>query len=181
MIRIDVRDNLSGIALRYERLAGEVKEKALVRALNKTAITVRAEASREIRKEYNLKSKVVKDQIRIFRANRATLTAVIEASGRPIPLVEFDARWGRKQAGASVRVKRERKVVKGSFIAVMPGGHRGVYVRQGKKRLPIRQLYSISLPTAFTQKRVTEALIRAAQARFPVAVEQELRFAASKF
>jgi hypothetical protein len=180
MIRIDVRDNLKGVALRYQRLGTDVRDKALVRALNRTATTVRAEASREIRKQYNLKSRVVKDQIRITRANRATLTAVIQASGRPIPLIEFDARWNRRMKGASVRVKHERKVVRGAFIATMPGGHRGVFVRKGDRRLPIRQLFSISLPTAFTQKQVTAAIVAAAQARFPVAIEQEMKFALSR-
>lgn len=193
MIRIDVRDNLARIELRYQRLNDDLREKVIVRALNKTATTVRAEASKEIRKDYNLKAKVIKDQITINRANRTTLTAVIVASGKPIPLIEFEARptathtGGRRGSNVTVKVKRRRLVVRDAFIATMPGGHVGIFKRTGKfgrRKNPrlerIKQRFSISLPTAFTNKAVTEALVRAAQKRFPVVMEQETRYARSK-
>lgn len=182
MIKIDVRHNLQGIALSYKRLAEDLRDKAMVRALNKTATTVRAEAAREIRKEYNLKIGAIKDQIQIIRATGSKLTAIVRASGRPIPLIQFDARWSRTMAGASVRVKKTRKTVRGAFIAKMKSGHIGVFTRTQKsgavaKRSPIRQLFSLSLPAAFTQRTVADALVKVAKERFPVVLEQEARFA----
>ena len=192
MISINVNHTLGEAALFYKTLPQNLTDKAMVRALNRTAITVRAEASRRIRERYNLKSRVLKDQIRIRNATKAELHAVVQASGRPIPLVEFDARRGA--AGATVRVGRTRKTVSHAFIATMKSGHRGVFLRveKGSRKyrstrvnksgadLPVAELFGPSLPQAFTSKQVMSAIVAAARTRFPKAFEQEARFYLSK-
>ena len=192
MISINVNHTLGEAALFYKTLPQNLTDKAMVRALNRTAITVRAEASRRIRERYNLKSRVLKDQIRIRNATRAELRAVVQASGRPIPLVEFDARRGA--SGATVRVSRTRKTVSHAFIPTMKSGHRGVFlrvekgsrqyrntrVRKGGSDLPVAELFGPSLPQAFTSKQVMAAIVAAARQRFPKAFEQEARFYLSK-
>jgi hypothetical protein len=178
MITIDVRDNIRLVLRSLDATREEVKG-AVTRSLNKTATTVRNEASTEIRKIYNLKAGVIKKQIKIKKANRANPTAIISASGRPIPLIEFTAR--QRKAGVSVLIKRgQRKVVRSAFIAKMPSGNVGVFQRKGKLRLPIRELFSISLPRVFTSKAIFAALVKIARQRFPVVFAQEARFALSK-
>lgn len=193
MISINVNHTLGEAALFYKTLPQNLTDKAMVRALNRTAITVRAEASRRIRERYNLKSRVLKDQIRIRNATKAELRAVVQASGRPIPVIEFDARRGTN--GVTVRVGRTRKVIRHSFIQTMKSGHRGVFMRvlendnqkyRSKRKpgsasdLPIAERFGPSLPQAFTSKQVMDAIVAAARTRFPKAFEQEARFYLSK-
>lgn len=177
-MQISVSHNLSSVALAYKDLADKYVNQATVRALNKTATTVRAEAARKIGREYNIKIGAAKSQMWITQANRGRVKATITVSGRPIPLVEFDARQVR--GGVSVKVKGTRKVVRGAFIATMRTGHRGVFVRTSGRRLPIRQLFALSLPVAFSQKQIVDALLSVASDRFAETLRQEIRFAQLK-
>ena len=187
MIKISVEADISG-ALRKLKVTAEQASKAIPRALNKTATTARAEAAREIKSAgYGLKIRDIKKAISIIRANRSELRAIVRASGKPIPLIEYSARQTGK--GVTVNVLRGRKRIDGAFIATMPTGHRGVFVHQGetnrwvkrngrrvRTRLPIRELFGPSVPQAFVNTIVQTALQRAIRERFPVVLAQELRF-----
>lgn len=176
---ISVKHNMNSVVLAYQDLADKLVNQATVRALNKTATTVRAEAARKVGKDYNIRIGAAKSQMLITRATRNSIKAVISVSGRPIPLVEFDARQTRR--GVSVKVKGSRKIVGPAFIATMKSGHRGVYLREmvgGKRagRLPIKQLFSLSLPVAFSQRQIMDALLASASGRFVETLKQEMRF-----
>lgn len=176
---VDVRTDVNALVLTLRDLKQQTIDGATVRALNRTATTVRAEAARLIREEYNLKVGTIKDQIRIERATRQRLAAKVIASGRPIPLIEFSPNQTRD--GVTVKVKQSRKLIRHAFIATMPSGHQGVYIRRGfgndrAPRLPIDQLFSISLPVAFTRKQILKALVDVVRRRFPEAFRQEARF-----
>jgi hypothetical protein len=177
---LTVKQDLSKVLLFYEDLPRQYVDVAAVRALNRTATTVRAEAARRIGREYNIRIGAAKDEMKIRRATRDDLKAALVVSGRPIPLVEFDAR--QTAAGVSVKVKGTRKVVAHAFLATMKSGHEGVYIREIKGsakrpgRLPIRQLFSLSLPAAFTQEQIMSALMEIATGRFGDALQQEMHF-----
>lgn len=188
MIKVSVRGDISR-ALRKLDVTKEQARKAIPRALNKTATTARAEAAREIKSAgYGLKIAAIKKSITVVRANSTQLRAIVRASGRPIPLIEYGARQTRP--GVTVTVLNGRKLIKGAFIATMPTGHRGVFVRNAATRkrvvrngrvtssgLPIRELYGPSVPQAFANTVVQAALESAIRQRFPEVLRQELRFA----
>lgn len=174
-LKIDVRSDIKQAVARLEANVDRVLPQATARALNRTATTVRAQASRRIRERYNLKAGAIRAQMRISRANRGRLTAEVIASGRPIPLIEFSARQTRK--GVSVQVIRGRRKVRlHAFVAKMRTGHVGVFERTSSKRLPIRELFSVSLPSAFTQKEILTSIEQVAVERFRIELERELRF-----
>lgn len=173
-LRIDVRSNLRQAVIEFQVRTEKVVAAATLRALNRTATSVRAEGVRRIRERYNLKAGTVRKQLRIDRATRNRLVSAVAASGRPIPLVEFAARQNRR--GVSVKVTRQRKTVSGVFIAKMKSGHVGVYKREGKSRLPIRELFSVSLPQTFTQKQILAAMRKTAVERFGIEFTRELRY-----
>jgi len=174
-LSIDVRSDLDRAVARLAVESKREVDLATVRALNRAATSTRAEAARRIRAAYNIKVGTARDQMRIERANRNRLVAEIVVSGRPIPLVEFAARQVR--AGVTVQVKRgARKLRAGAFIATMRTGHRGVFERKGKRRLPIKELFSLSLPSMFTQKQIREAVERVALERFGIELRRELRY-----
>ncbi len=200
-MRVDVRADVSQALKKLNLAKGEAK-RAIQRALNKTANTARAQSAREIKAAgYGLKIGDIKKAITVRRASTAELHAILHAIGRPIPLIQYAAR--QNSSGVTVKVKNGRKSIQHAFIATMPSGHRGVFVRvqnaghakmieraiaggrgrvpSGKKHgLPIKELYGPSIPTAFANEVVMNAMKAAIHQRFPVVLAQELRYLQSK-
>jgi len=191
-----VHGDTRGIRLDLQHLAKNIPANVLVRSLNRTADAVKTAAGRELRSVYNLKVAAVRAQIGIIRASGTRLVAEVRASGKPIPLYKFAARGPNPSRGrgrVTVKVLRAggRKVVTGkrdlvgqAFIATMPSGHTGVFQRTGGKakggKQAIRELYSISLPGAFTAARVVAAIRKVADDRFAREIETNLAFYATR-
>lgn len=118
-----------------QRLRGSAVRRALKRSLG----TVRTEAVRLVRGEVaSLRAKTVRDQMTIELAASGTEGDVV-IRARPVPLIEYGAR--PTKLGVTVQVKRGRRLVRHAFIATMKTGHRGVFRRVGRRRLPIKELY----------------------------------------
>lgn len=176
------------ISKAIKKLGAAQYPKAIARALNKTATTARAQAGRNIRDAgYGIKVGAVKDAISIRRASPTELRSVVRATGRPIPLIKYSARQTAK--GVTVAVKNGRKLITHAFIATMGSGHKGVFIRTGNAHkkvrkngrviqsgLPIKELFGPSIPSAFANDVVQEAVIGAIRDRFPVVLRQELKF-----
>jgi hypothetical protein len=184
MISINVQSNFKQISVKLFELRTTVLEKAKISALNKVAAQAKVGASKEIRNAgYNMKAAAIKKQISIRRAVNGNAVAVVKFSGRPIPLIQFSAR--ETKAGVSVSVKNGRKVIKGAFIATMPTGHQGVYVRVGNQHkkingkwhgLPIKELYGPSMPAAFGSEIVQAAIASLVRDKFPSILEHEIKY-----
>lgn len=173
---IDIRDSLAYL----DNVKSEIGDKALVRALNQTAAQAKVQASREIRASgYKVKAATVKASIAIVRANSTTLRAIVAAKGKRIGLVEYSPR--QTKAGVTVAVKAGRKLVRHAFLTTLSGGHRGVFARVliGSKRasrLPIEELFGPSIPQAFANATVQNALITGVRDRFPRILAKEVNF-----
>jgi hypothetical protein len=188
MIKLNVTVDMAQALTTLDRVSEEVREKAAMRAINKMADQVKVQASRDIRGAgYNIKIGTIKKAITIGRASSSQLVARVRASGRPIGLINYGARKTRK--GVSVQVKNGRKIIPDAFIATMPNGHRGVFVREGATHkkvmtggrvqwsgLPIRELYGPSIPSAFLSKIVQESLESAVRERCPAMFRHEVEF-----
>ena len=187
---IDVKSTIDQvISKRWVAVKDAVLKKATSRALNKVAAMAKTQAAREIRTAgYNIKLGAIKKQLIIRKASSGELQAYLKAQGKPIPLINYGAR--QTASGVSVNVKGSRKMIKGAFIATMPTGHKGVYVRvgAGHKRvmkngkvvwtgLPIKQLFGPGIPKAFGNETVQRALAEMIQAKFPEVFAHELSFA----
>ncbi|VWC78833.1 hypothetical protein BLA17378_03773 [Burkholderia aenigmatica] len=191
MLKLDIRADTKGIAASMARYVGE-QQKAVVRALNKTATQARTAAAVEVRAAgYNIKSSAIKNSFTIQRATRANLVVVLKATGRPVALINYGARQGK--GGVSVQVKTGRTVLRHAFIATMPNGHRGVFERTGKAHkkvlkngkvrrsgLPIRELFGPSIPQSLANESVQKALMKKIREKFPQILRHELAFVASK-
>ena len=130
--------------------------KALVSSLNKLASQGKTAASKKIRQEINIKAGDLGKQISINKATQSRQASELVGKGkRGIPLILFGGKWIRpqkgkggrlsgSQSGASYMVRRgQRKIRPHSFIAVMKSGHKGIFVREGKKRIPIKEQFGI--------------------------------------
>jgi hypothetical protein len=173
-MQYDVRGDMRGVLRSLDVLARDVPDKVVVRAANRTLSNVQTESVKQVRSTYNLRAKTVRGQIELRRARRGRLVASLVVTGRPIPLIEFSASQNRR--GVSVKVKSTRKTIRGAFISTMKSGHKGVFARRGKKRLPIDELYSISLPAVYGSKVVARSMDRVVANRFPDHFARELRY-----
>jgi hypothetical protein len=141
-IDVDVKWDKSGIAALE---TGPLK-RALVRALKKAGATalrdMRSEASKRIRARKRIRPRYITRALTLRRARGGDVAAMswaLDVDGAPVPLVAYPHRQTRK--GVSVEVnKGKRTLVKGSFVATMKSGHKGVFRRRGDARLPIDEL-----------------------------------------
>jgi hypothetical protein len=121
-------------------------------ALNDTADHVRAAAVRDIRGKWNVQAGELRKRIKINpRATINRLQALVQADGEPIPLTAFKARQIRKGVSVAI-VKGKRTLIRHGFIATMKSGHRGVFVRAGRQRLPIIERKAITIPSQWNQR-----------------------------
>lgn len=191
-VTVDVRGSMNSIIADLDRKKRDIAQLATVRALNKVADQAKTAASREIRAAgYKIKASEIKKGLSVTRATTGVLTAKVRATGRPIPLINYGAR--QVSNGVSVDVLHGRKVIAGAFIATMPSGHKGVYVRVGKQHkrvvkngktmwsgLPIKELFGPNVPNGLANEAVQAALQRFIQEKFPDILRQQIKYLSSK-
>ena len=83
--------------------------KAAARALNRTANTVRSVAAKAIAADIGVKQKAVRQAIKVKRTTSSRIRAVIEGSGRRIPIIDLRARQTGK--GVTYQKGRLRKTI----------------------------------------------------------------------
>lgn len=183
--KIDVRHDTKRI-LAEIRAEQEQITRAQARALNRTAENLRTEAGREIRKEYNVTLRGVRQASKIVRASTRSKypKAEVTFSGRPINLVEFDARQTARGVTVKVKTRGARRLIEHAFLQTIKGGQnagkKGVFRRVGKKRYPIRFHPSISIPQMTEVRAVQGALLKFGAERYEVNLRQQLAFELSR-
>lgn len=190
--QVGVRTNAGEVASQFAEAARTMRDRATMRALNEVADQAKVAAARQIRDVgYKLKISAIKKGIKVERATMANLRAAVIAQGRPIPLIEYSANE-LKGKGVSVSVLNGRKLIKGAFIATMPSGHRGVFVREENAKhkkmmtrgkpswhaLGIRELFGPAVPDGMANKEVAEAFARFVDQAFPAILDREFSFLA---
>lgn len=207
MIGVDVRSNMREVQADFRARTGAIRDKATVRALNRALEQTATEASRKLRARYTFKHAAVQKAMKKIKATSASLTATLELRGRRISLIEFRARavnpWNepgrahrRTGGGVSVQVKvgGGRKIIPHAFIATTRAGYRGVFIRESEPGAPkltggyqpygvdnrIVNLRSVSLPKAFQERSVLEAVKKVSRDSFEKNYRQQIRFLNSK-
>lgn len=188
-MNITIKTNAKDIA----KLIGQASQKqirqATARSLNEIARGAKAQSARDIRQEVNLKIGDIKREIKDQRAKASTpidqQAAIIFYSDKPMPLVKFQARrkvMGKSNItrsplyGVSVKVKKERKVVKGAFLATMKTGKVGIFWRQGKSRLPIAERFGPNISQVASNDTIREKIRHQVETRYAQIFNRNLRF-----
>ena len=136
----EVRRMLASVPKAWPRVAKN--------AINKTATTVRSKIVKRISKDTGIKQKAVREQTRLRRASRAFLQATVSLLGKSIPIINMAARETKK--GVTYKAgKGKRTLIPGGFIATMPSGHTGAFMRRHHTRLPIRELFGPNIAGAY--------------------------------
>lgn len=148
--------------VRLKETLGDRFATASVRALNRTGNTIKTFMARGLSKDTGMKVSAVKDVVKVVRATKDRQAVQVSVTGARLPLILFNARGpepsrGRGR-GVTAIIQGQRKTYPHAFIAkvfgptpsgVVSPGHRGVFVRKGRQRLPIRELRGVSLAHVF--------------------------------
>lgn len=153
--------------------------KAIAAALNRVSEGMKTEASRAVRKRYNIKDKDVKERgnIKVTRANTSRLEVLLTSRGRNIPLMKFSVTptSPRRVKVVKAAVKRGgKKAIPGAFVASMKSGHVGVFKRLGSARTPIQEKFGPAVPVMLNDPGITEHLNREAALRMEKRTEHEM-------
>ena len=116
---------------------------AAMRTLNKTAIWLRAQSTKEISREKQLPQKLIRQRLQVIKARRSSLKALVVASLYGVKASKLGVMRQTAQ-GAKVGKYMFEK----AFIATMRTGHRGVFKRKTQSRLPIQEVAIALEPVA---------------------------------
>jgi len=197
-MQLTISHNFPDVARRLDSMRQEVRDKALVSAVNKTIEQGRTQMIREIASDYMVTASYVRERLRIKRASarqgRLQIEATLDGSNgkkRSANMIRFLERKttmaeARRRGKAGTlnqlffKVKRSggKKAIAGAFI-----GNKGrtVFMRDGKARLPIHAVQTIDVPQMFNQKRINAAVVAALIAKFPAIFEREAAFYLRRF
>jgi hypothetical protein len=181
MIGITVKADVEEVKRWMNSLQRDKVPAAASRAINKTLANVKTESSKRIRDERALSASVVKGTLTIYKANKAYLYGSLIASGRPIPLREYQARQTNKGVTVKVSPGGRKLIVQAGNHAFQVGRYGDhVYIRTGKSRLPIKKLYGPSIPATFLKQKIIDAMDRVAGDNWPKRFAEELRYELSR-
>lgn len=158
MIRVEVD---AASLSRVQKKLGTMKSKAPVvisRALNKTAVSARQRLATRAQQAYTVKTGGFRDAMEIKKASSGNLVAEIRSQGSPLKIVKFKSTAPKSGAKADITKSGLKQLIMGNikaFKATMKSGHSGIFQRRGPSRLPIKELYSNSIPKMIgSEKRV---------------------------
>lgn len=145
-MQLSVKSNVKDVLRDYKHLSKDIKEKAMVRAINHSATKANTQLVKLISAESGLKQKRIRAKIRKIKAGRNTLTAILKPTTRlNTNLIEWVTtsqanRWlarkpGKKPPkGVTANAWRSRRMYRGTFV--IRGKFSGkpiVLKRKGKK------------------------------------------------
>lgn len=114
----------------------EQVNRASMFAINRTAEWLKSSAAREISAQKRIKLKIIRDRFKIAKANKKHLSASISANMWALKGKDL-GNMSQSPVGAIAG----NYTFRGAFVATMKSGHRGVFRRKGKERLPIKEQY----------------------------------------
>lgn len=158
-----------------EKKLGELKSeasKALKNAVNATAKQARKELAGTAQNTYEVKSGRFNKAMKIKNATKSRLEATIKAKGKPMELKDFKVSPASVKTGADrpkmVKAKvissgSLKKLQKGdikAFVVKFSSGHAAVAQRKGEEKLPIKTLYSNSIPKMIGNEKKVYGIVK---------------------
>ena len=134
-------------------------QRALVSSFNRALQEGRTAGTRQAVGFYTLKAGIVRGTMAMHRANKNNLNAELVSRGRRLPTRYYAHKPGRDTTGA----KRQQVSVAVRKGALKPIGQGFIYngmvmQRLGTSRLPVAQLYSLSVPNILDNEQVVDAI-----------------------
>jgi hypothetical protein len=155
-----------------QALSAQKLSPAIVRALRKAGSTalrdMRAELSKRVRERKRIKAGTIRRALRVRRARGSRIEDMewaIDVAGDAVRVTEYPHRQTKR--GVSVEINRgQRSLIRGGFVATMPSGHKGVFVRPGRQRLPIDEQFASRVVDAISHEGEIAGIHRRGQETF---------------
>ena len=119
--------------------------KVMSRSLNRTASSARTDITDSIYKKTKIKKKYIRRGLKQIRATYRNWRSAVLGKYYAVPLISMWARQTKKGVTYRKIGAKNRILIRHAFIAKMQSGHKGVFKRRLKSRLPIDELYGPSL------------------------------------
>lgn len=160
---------------KVEKKLGSLKSeapKALKNAINQTAKQARKDLATEAQKTYVVKSGRFNKAMTIKNATQSSLEATIKATGAPMELKDYKVSPATARTGANRPDLTKAKVLKAgsmkglqkgnikAFVAKFSSGHASVAQRRGSARLPLKVLFSNSIPKMLGNEKRVYGIVR---------------------
>ena len=177
MINVSFVTDIREVRRALPRWQHEAIPKAVVSTLNRIVITVRKDAKRALQRRMGLRTqRYIADYLITIKARRARLVASVKGSPKPIPLIRFKGVRFHKRRGVRYLVFGQLQQRRHWFIAVMQSGHRGVFGRVSKARLPIKEKYGPPLSKVMVTSVVEREMQRSARRRWAEEFPRQLQY-----
>ena len=144
-------------------------EIAAKNAINRAVTAGKTEAGRQATKDYTITRTEVSKTIITKKATVNNPESTIISRGKKIPLSKFKHTPGARSIGKRkiLKVNQKRETgflpIKDAFLARVKGGKLGIFKRAGKARLPIFELFGLSVPEMLASKSVVDTVEARAQ------------------
>ena len=156
-MKLSIKHSLKGLSRRLDQQRKEMP-KVITTALNRTAGNAAVAVRRGISQATGIAVGKIKPRMALKKATRSRQIAILTAFAHTPNLVRFasaaaiGASLKRKGKGLKAKAWAKRaRVFPGTFVA---NRGRTVFVRRGKGRLPITNVYGPSIPRSMGSKRV---------------------------
>lgn len=161
---------------------------AMASAMNRGLTNARKNTSKFVREQYALKAKSINETLKLQRANKRTVSASLESRGPVMSLSAFPVTptkpdGGRRKVKVKVKAqggKKEIKVKPGAFVGRSRNGQVQVFRRQGKSRLPIERLTTLSVPQMVSNEEVLPRIHDEALTMYEKRIHHEIDYRLSK-
>jgi hypothetical protein len=177
MVSIVIKQNFPEVQRQLDQLQADIRDQALVRALNRTVEPARPEMAREISKEFNVSITKAKDSLKINRASFRKGKLVVEASlespsrrGRSLNLINF-----LKKTVTLTAAAKRRKAGEGGIYTLRNGVQR---VKALELQFQIKRGGGVkTIPGAFIGNQGRTVFIRTGKDRLPIKALQTIDIA----
>lgn len=191
MVTLSIKSDFQQVNRQLSALSNAVQTRVIPAALNKTGAKAKAEMTRAITDEFNIKAADVRGRLRVSRATRNVRNWEVvldpfasSRKGRSLNLIHFlekkvslaEGRRRRKAGTISqlqFQIKRVggKKIIQDAFI-----GNKGrtVFVREGKQRLPIVAKNTIDVPQMFNTRRISARVLAKIRQELPIEIQRAI-------
>lgn len=185
IVRVQIQADVTPLLQALERFEQEAAG-ARSRSLNRAIGEAQTSAVRELSRNLGLEAGYIQSRTQVLPATPQSQEATLIISDKRAPLIQFGA--SQSSAGVAYRFGGAGSTIRSAFVATMPSGHRGVYLRQFRgpgssqrsrrgprgSQLPIHERFGPSLATAFLRPEVYEPVVNRAGDALEQALTQEL-------
>lgn len=173
-ITLDIQSDVDRMVRQMKADTKHVKP-ALNKTLNLMATTIRKDGVKNLSKKTGLQQKKLREAITIIRANFTTMSARIEARGKPFNLASFSAKAKKVggRMGVTAKPWNKQRFFPKAFVLNVPG--KPIFKRIGKGRRGIKPVYGPGVARESLREPIIELYNRTGVRRFRVVFPRELR------